>query len=167
MKHLAAQVVGERRCPIIDTWWQTEVRTSHVRQSECCVFQCLLLILALRSVWLCCWHQDTTQEMMTMGCCWNVQRCAWFMRPCSLALLTQCCGTSQHASPAPVVQSTKGSAAARQTGTVMMAPLPGAWPERPGSATLPFFGVVPILVDDKARGCPLTAPAGLRGLLRS
>ena len=35
----------------------------------------------------------------------------------------------------------------------MIAPLPGAWPERPGSATLPFFGVVPILVDDKARGC--------------
>ena len=25
---LPAQVVGERRCPIIDTWWQTEVRTS-------------------------------------------------------------------------------------------------------------------------------------------
>ena len=24
---MAAQVVGERRCPIIDTWWQTEVRT--------------------------------------------------------------------------------------------------------------------------------------------
>ena len=47
----------------------------------------------------------------------------------------------------------------------MMAPLPGAWPERPGSATLPFFGVVPLLVDDKARGCPLKGLKGWWGLL--
>ena len=37
----------------------------------------------------------------------------------------------------------------------MMSPLPGAWPEKPGSATLPFFGVVPLIVDDKARLWPL------------
>ena len=47
----------------------------------------------------------------------------------------------------------------------MMAPLPGAWPERPGSATLPFFGVVPLLVDDKARGCPSKAWSRMRAAL--
>ena len=50
----------------------------------------------------------------------------------------------------------------------MLAPLPGAWPERPGSATLPFFGVVPLLVDDKARGrflqCCWDAAAALHWL---
>ncbi|KAK9835057.1 hypothetical protein WJX81_007577 [Elliptochloris bilobata] len=38
-----------------------------------------------------------------------------------------------------------------ETGTVMISPLPGAWPESPGSATLPFFGVVPVLVNDKGK----------------
>ena len=41
----------------------------------------------------------------------------------------------------------------------MMSPLPGAWPEKPGSATLPFFGVVPLIVDDKARLWALAACA--------
>ena len=36
-----------------------------------------------------------------------------------------------------------------ETGMAMMAPLPGAWPVIPGSATLPFFGVVPVIVDEK------------------
>ena len=31
----------------------------------------------------------------------------------------------------------------------MITPLPGAWPEKPGSATFPFFGVEPVLVDEK------------------
>jgi acetyl-CoA synthetase len=31
----------------------------------------------------------------------------------------------------------------------MITPLPNAWRQKPGSATLPFFGVVPALVDDK------------------
>ena len=38
-----------------------------------------------------------------------------------------------------------------ETGTAMIAPLPGAWPCVPGSATLPFFGVQPALLDDKVR----------------
>jgi acyl-coenzyme A synthetase/AMP-(fatty) acid ligase len=31
----------------------------------------------------------------------------------------------------------------------MLTPLPGATPTKPGSATNPFFGVDPVLVDDK------------------
>ena len=36
-----------------------------------------------------------------------------------------------------------------ETGGIMITPLPGAIPTKPGSATLPFFGVRPVLVDDK------------------
>lgn len=36
-----------------------------------------------------------------------------------------------------------------ETGGFMITPLPGAWPQKPGSATLPFFGVQPIIVDEK------------------
>ncbi|KAG7022600.1 Acetyl-coenzyme A synthetase, chloroplastic/glyoxysomal [Cucurbita argyrosperma subsp. argyrosperma] len=36
-----------------------------------------------------------------------------------------------------------------ETGGFMITPLPGAWPQKPGSATFPFFGVQPILVDEK------------------
>jgi acetyl-CoA synthetase len=36
-----------------------------------------------------------------------------------------------------------------ETGGIMITPLPGATPTKPGSATLPFFGVEPILVDDQ------------------
>jgi acetyl-CoA synthetase len=35
-----------------------------------------------------------------------------------------------------------------ETGGIMITPLPGATPEKPGSATFPFFGVDPVLVDD-------------------
>ncbi|MCB9749436.1 MAG: acetate--CoA ligase [Myxococcales bacterium] len=35
-----------------------------------------------------------------------------------------------------------------ETGGIMITPLPGATPCKPGSATLPFFGIQPILVDD-------------------
>ncbi len=35
-----------------------------------------------------------------------------------------------------------------ETGAVMIAPLPGVVPAKPGSATLPYFGVEPVLVDD-------------------
>jgi acetyl-CoA synthetase len=37
-----------------------------------------------------------------------------------------------------------------ETGGILIAPLPGAWPTKPGSATLPFFGVDPVIL--KARG---------------
>jgi len=35
-----------------------------------------------------------------------------------------------------------------ETGGIMITPLPGATPCKPGSATFPFFGVEPLLVDD-------------------
>jgi acetyl-CoA synthetase len=38
-----------------------------------------------------------------------------------------------------------------ETGGVLIAPMPGATPCKPGSATLPFFGVQPVLVDDDGR----------------
>lgn len=31
----------------------------------------------------------------------------------------------------------------------MITPLPNAWTQKPGSATFPFFGVVPVLLDEK------------------
>ena len=36
-----------------------------------------------------------------------------------------------------------------ETGGVMITPLPGATPTKPGSATFPFFGVEPVILDDK------------------
>ncbi|XP_042435180.1 acetyl-coenzyme A synthetase, chloroplastic/glyoxysomal-like [Zingiber officinale] len=36
-----------------------------------------------------------------------------------------------------------------ETGGLMITPLPGAWPQKPGSATFPFFGVQPVIVDEK------------------
>jgi acetyl-CoA synthetase len=36
-----------------------------------------------------------------------------------------------------------------ETGGILITPLPGAWPTKPGSATLPFFGVVPCIVNEQ------------------
>src|SRR5215469_11222154 len=41
-----------------------------------------------------------------------------------------------------------------ETGGIMITPLPGATPTKPGTATLPFFGVVPEVVDDKGNAVP-------------
>src|ERR1043166_3908147 len=41
-----------------------------------------------------------------------------------------------------------------ETGSIMISPLPGATPTKPGTATLPFFGVVPEVVDDQGKVCP-------------
>jgi acetyl-CoA synthetase len=38
-----------------------------------------------------------------------------------------------------------------ETGGILIAPLPGAFDLKPGSATLPFFGVVPVLVDQEGK----------------
>ncbi len=38
-----------------------------------------------------------------------------------------------------------------ETGGILIAPLPGATPAKPGSATLPLFGVEPVLVDDQGK----------------
>ncbi|HEY5911879.1 MAG TPA: acetate--CoA ligase [Verrucomicrobiae bacterium] len=61
-----------------------------------------------------------------------------------------------------------------ETGGIMITPLPGAIPTKPGSATLPFFGIVPEVVDDLGKPVPCNSggklvirkpwPAMLRGL---
>lgn len=38
-----------------------------------------------------------------------------------------------------------------ETGGILIAPLPGATPTKPGSATLPFFGVEPVLLDQNGK----------------
>ena len=38
-----------------------------------------------------------------------------------------------------------------ETGGILITPLPGVTPTKPGLATLPFFGVKPLLVDDQGR----------------
>ena len=38
-----------------------------------------------------------------------------------------------------------------ETGAHMITPLPGATPAKPGSATLPFFGVQPALLDEQGK----------------
>src|SRR5881392_650721 len=61
-----------------------------------------------------------------------------------------------------------------ETGMIMITPLPGAIPTKPGSATLPFFGIEPEVVDDKGQPVPRNSggklvirkpwPSMLRGL---
>jgi acetyl-CoA synthetase len=41
-----------------------------------------------------------------------------------------------------------------ETGSIMITPLPGATPTKPGSATLPFFGVLPEVVNDQGQPVP-------------
>ncbi len=48
-----------------------------------------------------------------------------------------------------------------ETGAIMLAPIPGAISAKPGSATRPFFGIAPAVVDNQ--GQPV--PAGSGGLL--
>jgi acetyl-CoA synthetase len=38
-----------------------------------------------------------------------------------------------------------------ETGSIMITPLPAAIPTKPGSATLPFFGVDPVVLDEKGK----------------
>jgi acetyl-CoA synthetase len=41
-----------------------------------------------------------------------------------------------------------------ETGSIMITPMPGATPTKPGTATLPFFGVLPEVVDDQGNAVP-------------
>jgi len=41
-----------------------------------------------------------------------------------------------------------------ETGSIMISPLPGATPTKPGTATLPFFGILPEVVDDHGKAVP-------------
>ncbi len=47
-----------------------------------------------------------------------------------------------------------------ETGAIMIAPLPGAIGLKPGSATLPFFGIEPALLDEDGREVPTTEGRG-------
>ena len=38
-----------------------------------------------------------------------------------------------------------------ETGGILMTPLPGATPLKPGSATLPFFGIEPVILDEESK----------------
>ena len=40
-----------------------------------------------------------------------------------------------------------------ETGGILISPLPGAVPTKPGSATVPFPGIVPLVVNDKGETC--------------
>jgi acetyl-CoA synthetase len=61
-----------------------------------------------------------------------------------------------------------------ETGGILITPLPGAIPTKPGSATLPFFGILPEVVDDTGQAVPRNSggklvirkpwPGMLRGL---
>lgn len=61
-----------------------------------------------------------------------------------------------------------------ETGGILITPLPGATPTKPGSATLPFFGIIPEVVDDRGQAVPRNSggklvlrkpwPGMLRGL---
>jgi acetyl-CoA synthetase len=51
-----------------------------------------------------------------------------------------------------------------ETGCIMISPLPGVIPTKPGSATLPFFGVVPEVVNDE--GKPVGPNVGGKLVLR-
>jgi acetyl-CoA synthetase len=63
-----------------------------------------------------------------------------------------------------------------ETGAIMITPLPGVTPTKPGSATLPFFGIDPAIVDRDGVEQPANAggllvvrkpwPAMLRGIFR-
>jgi acetyl-CoA synthetase len=53
-----------------------------------------------------------------------------------------------------------------ETGAILIAPIPGAVPTKPGSATRPFFGIEPAVVTrPDAEGKYATVPAGSGGLL--
>jgi len=61
-----------------------------------------------------------------------------------------------------------------ETGGIMIVPLPGAVAAKPGSATLPFFGVEPVLLDDQGKllegaasgnlAIPRSWPGQMRGI---
>jgi acetyl-CoA synthetase len=41
-----------------------------------------------------------------------------------------------------------------ETGGILLTPIPGATPTKPGSTTKPFFGVEPMIVDEDGKECP-------------
>jgi acetyl-CoA synthetase len=63
-----------------------------------------------------------------------------------------------------------------ETGSIMITPLPGVTPTKPGTATLPFFGILPDVVDKEGKSVPANQggylvikkpwPSMMRGLYR-
>ena len=60
-----------------------------------------------------------------------------------------------------------------ETGGILISPIPGATPLKPGSATRPFFGIEPVLVDNDGKGSKGPAkeisasPGRGRGIMRT
>jgi acetyl-CoA synthetase len=48
-----------------------------------------------------------------------------------------------------------------ETGGILISPLPGAVPTKPGSATLPFFGIEPVLLSNEGEELTTTEASGL------
>ena len=48
-----------------------------------------------------------------------------------------------------------------ETGGILITPLPGAWPTKPGSATLPFFGVDAVVLKPRGSGSEPAVEAGV------
>ncbi|NQU27465.1 MAG: AMP-binding protein, partial [Candidatus Marinimicrobia bacterium] len=54
-----------------------------------------------------------------------------------------------------------------ETGGILITPLPGATPTKPGSATLPFFGVQPVLLTDDGKEIEGNSVSGLLAIKSS
>jgi acetyl-CoA synthetase len=67
------------------------------------------------------------------------------------------CGTGDHVGKerCPVVDTWWQT----ETGGILITPLPGAHTLKPGSASRPFFGVEPVIVDDNGKPVPAGPPA--------
>jgi len=48
-----------------------------------------------------------------------------------------------------------------ETGGILITPLPGAWPTKPGAATLPFFGVDAVVLKPRSSGSERAIEAGV------
>ncbi len=48
-----------------------------------------------------------------------------------------------------------------ETGGILITPLPGAWPTKPGAATLPFFGVDAVVLKPRSSGAERAIEAGM------
>ena len=54
-----------------------------------------------------------------------------------------------------------------ETGGIMITPLPGVTPMKPGSATLPFFGIEPVVLDEKGNEVEGNGVSGLLAVKRA
>ena len=54
-----------------------------------------------------------------------------------------------------------------ETGGILITPLPGVTPTKPGSATLPFFGIEPVLLSDDGKEISGNSVQGLLALKTS